>query len=133
MGLDMNPGEGLRVLIVDDLPDVRKVAAMSLRRLGRMVVTEAASSKEALYAVAHFPFDVVLLDVMMPDEDGTTTFQKIHETPGVTPPPIIFFTAKNSPRDVASLMALGARGVIAKPFDVKALPALLLSFLGKAP
>lgn len=105
---------------------------MSLRKLGKMEVQEACSGKEAIELLGRSSFDVILLDVMMPEEDGIATFQKIHGLPDLSPPPVIFFTAKAGPRDIERLMALGGLGVIPKPFDVGTLPALVLGLLARA-
>ncbi len=105
---------------------------MSLRKIGKMEVQEASSGKEAIELLGCSSFDVILLDVMMPEEDGIITFQKIHGLPDLSPPPVIFFTAKAAPGDIERLTALGGLGVIPKPFDVSALPALVLGLLSKA-
>lgn len=107
-----------RLLLVDDEPDIRAIAKMALERVGGWDVTAAGSAGEAIAAVQAAKPDVVLLDVMMPDTDGPATLEQLRPLLGDATP-VIFLTAKG---DAARLLALGAAGVIAKPFDPIALP-----------
>ena len=72
--------------------------------------------------------DVVLLDVMMPDVDGPATLERLRPLLG-DDVPVIFLTAKARRRE--RLLALGAAGVIAKPFDPLALPRELAAIIGR--
>lgn len=107
-----------RLLLVDDEPDIRAIAKLALERVGGWTVTAAASADEAIAAVRERAPDVVLLDVMMPDTDGPATLERLRPLLG-DDVPVIFLTAKG---ESASLLALGAAGVIAKPFDPISLP-----------
>ncbi|MDA0172225.1 response regulator [Solirubrobacter taibaiensis] len=107
-----------RLLLVDDEPDIRAIAKMSLERVGGWEVTAAGSAAEALVAVQSAAPDVVLLDVMMPDVDGPEVYAQLRPLLGEAVP-IIFLTAKD---EHERLLALGAAGVIAKPFDPISLP-----------
>jgi CheY-like chemotaxis protein len=71
------------------------------------------------------PFDVVLLDVMMPGLDGPATLRRLRDGPLAAAVPVIFLTAKAAAADRERLCAIGAAGVIAKPFDPMALPGEL--------
>ena len=73
-----NPGPLPRLLIVDDLADNRAVLTRRFQRRGYEIV-EADCGNEALRLVAEQTFDVVLLDVMMPDLDGTEVLRQIRE------------------------------------------------------
>jgi len=103
----------VKLLLVDDEPDIRAIAAMALERIGGWEVTAAASADEARAAVEQQVPDVVLLDVMMPDVDGPATYERLRPLLGEHVP-VIFLTART---DATPLLALGAAGVIAKPFD----------------
>jgi CheY-like chemotaxis protein len=123
-----------RVLLVDDAEDIRLIAQMSLERIGGWVVVPVSSGEQALRATAEEgPFEVVLLDVMMPGMDGPATLQQLraHGLPAETQ--IVFLTAKAQTADLQRLRALGAAGVIAKPFDPLALPRQLAELLDTAP
>ena len=105
------------VLLVDDDPSIRRIAQISLGRVGGLDVQLASSGAEALAALAQGELpDIVLLDVMMPGMDGTTTFRALQDTPRTRDLPVVFMTAKVQTREVQSYLDLGAVGVIAKPF-----------------
>ncbi len=106
-----------RILYVDDEADIREVACMALELDGGFDVQSAGSGPEAIAAAAAWNPQVILLDVMMPGMDGPATFARLKELPALEGTPIIFITARTQAQDVNALMALGAAGVIAKPFD----------------
>ena len=83
----------------------------------RLTVEICSSRSQALAAVSVWKPDLILLDVMMPDMDGPTTFQKLQTLPETSSIPVIFMTAKVQPKEIESYKALGAIDVIAKPFD----------------
>ena len=85
-------------------------------------MTAAGSAAEAVSAATAARPDAVLLDVMMPDVDGPATLERLRPLLGQDVP-VIFLTAKAQTADVERLQALGAAGVIAKPFDPLGLPA----------
>ena len=107
----------IRVLYVDDEPDIREVAAMSLELDPEFEVRTADGGKEALQLTEQWAPNVILLDVMMPGMDGPQTFAELQARPGSSAIPVIFITARTQAADVRRLVALGAKGVIAKPFD----------------
>jgi CheY-like chemotaxis protein len=115
-----------RLLLVDDDDGIREIAQISLERIGDWSVVAAASGAEALEAAeAGDPFDLVVLDVMMPELDGPTTMLRLREGPLPPSVPVVFLTAKLQPADRERLHELGAVGVIAKPFDPMSLPSEL--------
>ncbi len=117
-----------RLLLVDDAPDIREIARLSLERIGGWSVVAVASGREALEAQASDgPFDAVLLDVMMPDMDGPTTLRRLRDAGLAAATPVVFLTAKAQAADRRRLGFTGAIGVIAKPFD----PLLLAEELAK--
>jgi CheY-like chemotaxis protein len=112
-----------KILVVDDDPDIRRIAALSLERLGGFRVALAASAEEALEeAWGAEPPDVVLLDVSMPGTDGPATLRALRASSATERLPVVFFTATSSEEEVARLRRLGAVGVVAKPFDLADLP-----------
>ena len=106
-----------RILMVDDDADVSTVAAMALEAVGGFEVQTCASGAEALAAAPDANADLVLLDVMMPGIDGPATLAGLRRIAATARTPVIFMTAKVQPHEVESYLALGAAGVIAKPFD----------------
>lgn len=106
------------VLLVDDDADIRFIAEIALGRLGGYAVKLAASAEAARTALASAPLpDAVLLDVTMPVVDGPTFLLELRRDPTFAELPVIFMTARTSLEDVASYLAMGAAGVLAKPFD----------------
>jgi CheY-like chemotaxis protein len=110
------------VLLVDDDPSIRTVAEMSLGKIGRFEVVVVGSGAEALVAVRAKRPDVILLDVMMPGMDGPTTLGRLRADAETASIPVIFLTAKVQNPEVERYLALGATGVIPKPFDPMTLP-----------
>ena len=121
-----------RILLVDDSQDIRLIAQMSLERIGGWTVVPVACGEQALRAVAEEgPFDAVLLDVMMPGMDGPSTLQQLRARGLPVETAIVFLTAKAQAADLQRLLALGAAGVIAKPFDPLELPRQLDDILDR--
>jgi CheY-like chemotaxis protein len=107
-----------RLLLVDDAEDIRLIACLSLERVGDWTVIPVASGQAALEAAEREgPFDAILLDVMMPGMDGPSTLKGLRAGGLAVEVPIIFLTAKAQSAERQRLIALGAAGVIAKPFD----------------
>ena len=112
-----------RVLFVEDDPDIRTVARMSLEAVGGFAVLGCSSGSEALARIEEFGPDLILLDVMMPGMDGLETLAALRLLPGAAEVPVVFMTAKVQAEEVARYRQSGAVDVIAKPFDPMALPA----------
>ena len=112
----------MKVLIIDDDADIRSIARLSLSRLGGMEVVEAASGAEGVRKAQDEKPDVILLDMMMPAMDGSATLAALRSQPATATTPVIFLTAKAMRAEVERLTALGAAGVLIKPFDPRTLP-----------
>jgi CheY-like chemotaxis protein len=106
-----------RILHVDDEPDIREIVDLSLGLNPDFQVRSCASGEEALAAVSEWSPMLILLDVMMPRMDGPTTLSHLRKNPGTSAVPVLFMTARAQPREVEQFIALGAQGVISKPFD----------------
>ena len=111
-----------RITYVEDEPDIRKVAQITLETLGGFTVEICSSGAEAVEKTPGFKPDLILLDVMMPGMDGVETFQKLRSNPELSDTPIVFMTANTQPHEITEYMALGAVGIITKPFDPMSLP-----------
>ncbi|WP_409020875.1 response regulator [Brevundimonas vesicularis] len=108
----------LTLLHVDDEADIREVAALSFEVDPMTTYASAASGEEALSILDKgLRPDVILLDVMMPGMDGPTVFKHVRQRPELKRSQIIFMTARAQGSEVADYKALGAIGVIIKPFD----------------
>lgn len=105
------------VLYVDDDPDICAVVRATLRMRGDLNVHLASSGEQAIALATEQRPDLILMDVMMPVLDGTSTFKRMQERAETAEIPVIFLTAKVLPVEVAQFLKLGAIGVIGKPFD----------------
>ena len=114
-----------RILHVDDEPDIRNIAKLALEALGGFVLEVCASGADALEAARRFKPDLILLDVMMPGMDGPQTLCELRKVPETAEIPVVFVTAKATPRKFEEYRRLGAIDVIVKPFDPLALPEQL--------
>jgi len=104
-----------RILVVDDEPDIRNLLRLCLVEVGGYGVDLCASGPGALAHLETGRPDLILMDVMMPGLDGPATLAALRDRGLGTP--VVFLTAKVQDAEVAALKALGALGVIAKPFD----------------
>lgn len=118
----------IRILYVDDEPDLRELAAMSLELDPEFEVRTCASGADAIAAVPAFDPALVLLDVMMPGMDGPAVLKALRDSHG-TRLRIVFITARAGLADRQALLQLGVDGVIAKPFDPMALADNVRAFL----
>ena len=107
----------MKVLIIDDEDDVRKISHLSLGRVGGMEVIDASNSRDGLEIARREKPDLILLDVMMPDTDGPATLAALRAEPSTSSVPVIFLTAKAMTSEIERLKALGGLGVITKPFN----------------
>jgi signal transduction histidine kinase len=105
-----------RILIVDDIPDNRTLLSRRFERQG-YECEEADSGQGALRAIASRPFDVVLLDVMMPDLDGLEVLRRIRETHSQETLAVIMVTGRSESDDIVHALRLGANDYITKPVD----------------
>jgi len=107
----------IRILHVDDEPDIREIVDMSLGLNPDFEVRACSSGAEAIAAAVEWSPFLILLDVMMPGMDGPTTLTQLRKNPQTSAIPVIFMTARAQTREVDYFIALGAQGVISKPFD----------------
>jgi len=106
-----------RILMVEDEPDIRTVAALALESIGGFVLTACGSGQQALEQIRECQPQLILLDVMMPGMDGPATLEAIRRLPDFATTPAVFMTAKVQSDEVQGYLAQGAAGVIPKPFD----------------
>jgi diguanylate cyclase (GGDEF)-like protein len=105
-----------RLLIVDDISDNRNILVRRFERRG-FDVTEADSGFAAIDLIERLPFDVVLLDVMMPGIDGIETLRRIRVQKSASTLPIIMVTAKSESANVVDALEQGANDYVTKPVD----------------
>jgi two-component system response regulator MtrA len=114
-----------RFLVADDDPSIVSLIQITLKD-PRYEITVATNGLEALKAFEAQPYDVVILDVMMPYVDGFEACQRIRERSDV---PIVILTARDGTDDVVHGFELGADDYITKPFKIIELIARVESIL----
>ena len=124
----------MHIVYVEDEPDIRELIRLALEDLGGFRVDGYAGGIEALEDLRRrAPPDLILLDVMMPDMDGRSLLAELRSVPDLTDVPVVFMTAKSLPSEIQALLALGAVGVISKPFDPLGLSDEIKAHLGHRP
>jgi CheY-like chemotaxis protein len=115
---------GVRVLVAEDDPVNQLLARELLSRRGAGV-TVAANGAEAVAAVSRGDFDVVLMDIRMPEMDGLTAYRHIRALPGRETLPILALTANALAEERARCLAAGMDGYLTKPLEPEILFAEL--------
>ncbi|HEY8069175.1 MAG TPA: response regulator [Burkholderiales bacterium] len=123
----------VRVCYVEDDEDIQKIVRMSLERVGKMTVEVVSDPMVAIERIIAFKPELVMLDWMMPGMDGPTLLRRMREVEETRLLPVVFITAKASPRELDELRNLGAVGTISKPFSPKDLPEQLKAIWAALP
>lgn len=110
------------IYIVDDEPHIRRLAAIGLKDAG-FETEEFSDGGILLHAVQQKLPDAILLDWMMPGQDGISVLKSLRENPATRPVPILMMTARTDEVDRVLGLELGADDYITKPFSVKELAA----------
>ncbi|MGG4477346.1 response regulator transcription factor [Bacillus altitudinis] len=113
----MNKG---KILVVEDEKKIARVLSLELEYEGYEVTVQDTGMK-GLHALEEESFDLVLLDVMLPELSGLEVLRRVRKTNKATP--IILITARGSVPDKVSGLDLGANDYITKPFDIEELLA----------
>lgn len=119
-----------RILVVDNEEYIQEVTKICLETVAGWEVLTASSGKEGISKAEVFQPDAILLDVMMPDMDGPTTFEKLQENPVTKAIPVIFLTAKTQASDRRRYTQMGIKTAIAKPFNPLELAGQVATVLG---
>jgi two-component system, OmpR family, response regulator len=122
---DLPPDRG-ELLVVDDEPFLRDAVAASLRFLG-YEVTAAGTGNEALHLARSHPFDLVVLDVMLPDTDGFEVVRRLRRDGSRVP--VIFLTARDTQADKVNGLTIGGDDYLTKPFGLEELAARIRTVL----
>ncbi|MDZ7581286.1 MAG: diguanylate cyclase [Deltaproteobacteria bacterium] len=126
--MELNRPYRFKILIVDDVPKNIQVAASILQN-DHYQMAFAQDGPTALTQVESNRFDLILLDIMMPQMDGFEVCRRIRERPDSLDTPIIFLTAKNDTDSIVKGFALGAMDYLAKPFSSAELQARVRTHL----
>jgi DNA-binding response OmpR family regulator len=120
----------MKLLLVEDDPDIQLVARAALKRAG-FTVAVSPDGEAALERVRSDRPDVVLLDWMMPDMDGPEVCRRLKSDAATADIPVIFFTARSQQAEIARGLEMGAIGYVVKPFDALTLGAQVREMLAR--
>jgi two-component system OmpR family response regulator len=122
-------GEGARILVVDDEPNITDLLSTALRYTG-FEVAVADSGRQALAQAASFLPELILLDVMLPDFDGFEVCRRLRDD-GVNVP-VLFLTARDATEDKVSGLTLGGDDYVTKPFSLEEVVARVRAVLRRS-
>jgi len=118
----------IHLLVVDDEWNMRNLLRIYLTKNG-FQVTEASNGREALKLIEQIPFDLILLDIMMPDMDGWEVCKRVRETKQT---PILMLTARTETKDKVHGLTMGADDYLVKPFEPEELIARVFAVLRRS-
>ncbi len=125
----MSKSRHKRILVVEDEERIRKIISIIIR--GEDIdIDEAADGKEALDKIFNEKYDLVILDLMIPEIDGFGVLEKVRENEETQDLPIIIVSARTSDRDILEGLKGGANYYIPKPFEPQELTSSLELILG---
>jgi DNA-binding response OmpR family regulator len=116
------------VLLVEDDPSIREVASLGLEQAG-FRVTATGDGRDALLRFKQGPFDLVVLDVMLPSLDGLEVCREIRRESQI---PIVMLSARSELHDVVIGLELGADDYVTKPFELPELVARIKAVLRRS-
>ena len=119
----------MRVLVVEDEPDMRALLARSLQEQG-YAVDAAANGREGLLKAVALQYDALILDLMLPLMDGLTVLTELRREGYLVP--VLLLTARDAVRDRVTGLDLGADDYLAKPFELAELMARLRALTRRA-
>jgi two-component system, OmpR family, alkaline phosphatase synthesis response regulator PhoP len=118
-----------RLLMIDDEETIQTVVKFGINMAAGWDVLSASTGQLGIEIAQKEHPDAILLDVMMPEMDGIATFKALQADPMTTEIPVIFLTAKAQTVERNQFSALGASGVITKPFNALDLPEQIAKIL----
>ncbi|UCG33411.1 MAG: response regulator transcription factor [Phycisphaerales bacterium] len=116
----------MRLLVIEDNPKMAAMLAKGLTELGYAVDT-AATGHEGEHAAAAVEYDVIVLDLMLPDQDGVTVCRNLRRRGVATP--VLMLTALSATQDKITGLAAGADDYLTKPFEFDELTARIRALM----
>lgn len=120
--------KSIQIIVCDDDIDINESIAISLKHDGYKVI-KCFNGKEAISALEKNHIDLIIMDIMMPGEDGIKTVERIRETSDV---PIIFLSAKSELNDKIAGLNIGGDDYMTKPFEMLELKARIKSIIKRS-
>jgi two-component system OmpR family response regulator len=118
----------MRLLVVEDEPELRRVIGEALREEG-YAVDEAADGEEALYKATSWTYDAIVLDLMLPRLNGFEVLERLRQKAAT---PVLILTARDAVDDRVRGLDTGADDYLVKPFDLSELFARLRALVRRA-
>lgn len=106
-----------KILYAEDEPDVQTVVELTIQTMSDYQIKICDNGKKLLDCIGEYNPDLILLDVMMPEMDGPTTFKNLQLDDNTKNIPVVFMTAKAQVHEIETFKEIGVLGVITKPFD----------------
>jgi DNA-binding response OmpR family regulator len=122
----------MRILVVDDEPDVLMLCRVNLQHAGHEIA-EAADGAAALATAAAWHPDMIVLDVMLPGMDGFAVLEALRAVDTTRDTPVVLLTAKTLPEDQIRGWNAGANGYLTKPFSPVDLTSTIDGLAGTSP
>ncbi|KAM3096700.1 response regulator [Phormidesmis sp. 146-12] len=119
-----------RILVIDNEQYIQEVTQICLETIAGWEVLTASSGMEGIKKAEAEQPDAILLDVMMPDMDGLTTFQNLQKNALTQKIPVLLLTAKVQSSDRQRYLQLGIKAALAKPFEPLELANQIAATLG---
>ena len=113
--------KGMKILVVDDFPTMRRIVRNLLKELGYANVDEAEDGVAGLAKLRAGSFDFVVSDWNMPNMDGLTMLQEIRKDPALSKLPVLMVTAEAKKENIVAAAQAGANGYVVKPFTAATL------------
>ncbi len=117
-----------QIIVCDDDEDINELIAIYLKKDGYKVI-QCFNGKEAIAALGKNHVDLIIMDIMMPGEDGIKVVERIRETSDV---PIIFLSAKSELNDKLKGLDIGGDDYMTKPFEILELKARIKSIIKRS-
>jgi len=106
----------MKALVADDVPMIRKLVEFHLKQIG-FDIANAADGAEALALANNFKYDLILLDIMMPEMDGLEVLRRVRQGSINKETPVIIMTAYGDSSNVRKAVEYGANDFIVKPVE----------------
>ena len=121
----------MKVLIIEDEPDIRDLLAFHLEREG-YAVTRSSNGAEGLRLARGAPPDLILLDLMLPEMDGLEVCRRLRQDPATQAVPLVMLTARGDEVDRVLGLEMGADDYVVKPFSPREVVARVRAVLRRS-
>ncbi|WP_144143704.1 chemotaxis response regulator CheY [Paraburkholderia sp. BCC1884] len=123
--------KGMKILVVDDFPTMRRIVRNLLKELGYSNVDEAEDGQAGLARLRSGTYDFVISDWNMPNLDGLAMLKEIRADSHLTHLPVLMVTAESKKENIIAAAQAGASGYVVKPFTAATLDEKLNKILEK--